>query len=102
MPSGRVAAWGRRRKRLAFRTGDRVIGDGDVNRLMVADARWLDRGQLNSEYFLGLRLSPRWTVRAGVGHVATEYRTVEALDGGNRRFRRYTTQGFVGVSRRFR
>lgn len=151
---------------LTFRTGDpRLIGDGDVNRLVVPDARVSslnlqilvvgrlvgpleagadidvvgvsfgpgrtggyqatdpslagarrarvssfdlllgaisDRGQLNSEFFLGLRLGPRWTVRAGVGHVATEYRTVEALDGGNRRFRRYTTQGFVGVSRRFR
>lgn len=68
--------------------------------LLLIDIR--DRGQLNSEYFLGLRLGAAWTLRAGLSHVATEYRTVEPLDDGNRRFRRFTTQVFVGVSRRLR
>lgn len=66
--------------------------------LLLGDIR--DRGQLNSEFFLGWRLDERWTVRAGLSHVATEYRTVEPLDGGNRRFRRFTNQLFAGVSRR--
>jgi len=66
--------------------------------LLLFDIR--DRGQLNSEFFLGYRLDPVWTVRGGLSHVATEYRTVEPLDGGNRRFRRFTNQWFVGVSRR--
>jgi len=65
--------------------------------LLVGDR---DRGQLNSEFFLGWHLDEWWTVRAGLSHVATEYMTVEALDDGNRRFRRFTNQLFAGISRR--
>lgn len=68
--------------------------------LLLVDIR--DRGQLNSEFFVGWRLADAWTVRAGLSHVATEYRTVDPLDHGNRRFRRFTSQLLVGVSRRLR
>lgn len=68
--------------------------------LLLIDIR--DRGQLNSELFVGWRLDDAWTVRAGLSHVATEYRTIDPLDHGNRRFRRFTTQLFAGVSRRLR
>jgi hypothetical protein len=59
-----------------------------------------DRGQLNSEFFVGVRLDPTWTVRAGLSHVVTGYRSVAPLDHGNRDFERFTTQVFAGVSAR--
>jgi len=61
-----------------------------------------DRGQLNSEFFVGVRLGPTWTVRVGLSHVVTGYRSVAALDHGNRDFKRFTTQGFAGISARLR
>jgi hypothetical protein len=61
-----------------------------------------DRGQLNSELFAGVRLGPTWTVRGGLSHAVTSYRTVAELDHGNRDFQRFTTQAFVGVSARLR
>lgn len=61
-----------------------------------------DRGQLDSEFFLGWRLGEALTVRGGLSHVATEYRTLDAVDFGNRRFRRFTTQPFLGVAWRLR
>lgn len=64
--------------------------------LLLVDNR--DRGQLDSELFVGWRLTQALTLRAGLGHVATEYRTVDPVDQANRRFRRFTTQPFVGVA----
>jgi hypothetical protein len=61
-----------------------------------------DRGQLNSEFFIGIRLDRTWTVRAGLSHVVTGYRSVDPLDHGNRDFKRFTTQGFAGISARLR
>jgi len=57
-----------------------------------------DRGQLDSEFFLGWRFTQALTLRAGLSHVATEYRTLDPVDQGNRRFRRFTTQPFAGVA----
>lgn len=61
-----------------------------------------DSGQLNSEFFVGVRLGPTWTVRAGLSHVVTGYRSLAPLDHGNRDFERFTTQPFAGVSARLR
>jgi hypothetical protein len=87
------------------RTGDHVSTDpafagprearvSSPDLFLVGDR---DRGQLDSEFFLGWRFAGGLTLRAGLTHVATEYRTVEPVDRGNRRFRRFTTQPFVGV-----
>ena len=61
-----------------------------------------DRGQLFSEFFVGVRLGPAWTIRAGLSHVVTGYRSVAPLDEGNRQFKRFTTQAFIGISARAR
>lgn len=57
-----------------------------------------DRGQLDSEFFLGYWLSERWGVRVGFSHFLSEYTTVAALDFGNRRYRHSANLGFVALS----
>lgn len=92
------------------RTGDHRTGDpafAGPKRARVSSPNLLlignrDRGQLDSEFFLGWRFTEGLTLRAGLSHVATEYRTLDPLDAGNRRFRRFTTQPFLGVAWRLR
>jgi hypothetical protein len=61
-----------------------------------------DRGQLDSEFFLGWRVTEALTLRAGLSHVATEYLTLDPVDSGNRRFRRFTSQPFLAMAWRLR
>jgi hypothetical protein len=92
------------------RTGDHRSGDpafAGPRRARVSSPNLLlignrDRGQLDSEFFLGWRVGEALTLRAGLSHVATEYRTLDPVDSGNRRFRRFTTQPFLGVAWRLR
>ena len=59
-----------------------------------------DFGQLDSEFFLAYWLGP-WGVRAGLGHMSTEYTTDRPLDGGNDRFRASATRLFASFGHRF-
>jgi hypothetical protein len=97
-------SFGPRRRGRYEATDPRFAGvqEAKVARLDLFRAGIRDRGQLNSEFFVGARLGPTWTVRAGIGHAVTGYRSAVPLDHGNRDFKRFTTQGFVGVSARVR
>ncbi|MBK9518329.1 MAG: hypothetical protein IPO09_13475 [Anaeromyxobacter sp.] len=79
--------------------GPRPARVSSPNLLLIGDR---DRGQLDSEFFLGWRVTEALTVRAGLGHVATEYLTLDPVDSGNRRFRRFTNQPFLGLAWRLR
>lgn len=56
-----------------------------------------DRGSLNSEFYASWRVSPAFSLRAGLSHFLTEYRAERELASGTRLFRRFSNLIFVGV-----
>jgi hypothetical protein len=57
-----------------------------------------DRGQLDSEFFLGYWWSERWAIRAGYSHFRSEYTTARPLDFANDRYRHERNLGLVAVT----
>ncbi len=58
-----------------------------------------DRGSLNSEFYLRLRLGERWALRGGLSHYVVGY-TGEA-GGASGRYDRFHSVPFLGVGYRF-
>lgn len=54
-----------------------------------------DRGSLNSEFFLGARLSPRFSLRAGMSHYVTGYQVSDATQ--RPRYLRFDTVPFLAL-----
>lgn len=68
-----------------------------LNALLVSDN---DYGTLNSEFFAAYQLRGRWSIKAGIGFLFSEYRTatnVQQLPEPNDRFRNKVTTFAVGV-----
>ena len=68
------------------------------NALLIGDH---DRGSLNSEFYGKYRLNDRWSVKAGLQHLFTEYTTVtkvQQFPEPNDRFRNKSTLFMIGVS----
>ncbi len=68
------------------------------NLLLLGDN---DRGTLNSEFYARYRLNDRWSVKAGLQHLFTEYTTetqVQQFPEPNNRFRNKSNLFTVGVS----
>ena len=57
-----------------------------------------DRGSLNSEFYVRLRVSGPWEVRGGLSHYVVGYTTSSA--GGQGRYQRFQTVPFVGIAYR--
>lgn len=57
-----------------------------------------DRGQLNSEFYVGYSLAPDWWVRAGFSHFFSEVQSDIPRDFGNNRFRHIANLLFVSAS----
>jgi len=55
-----------------------------------------DRGSLNSEFFVRLKVGPRWTARAGLSHYVVGY--TGTASGQTGRYDRFTSVPFVAVS----
>lgn len=61
-----------------------------------------DHGALNSEFFVSLRVAPRFLVRAGVSHYVTNYMVTDTAAGGapSSRYQKFQTVPFVAVTLR--
>jgi hypothetical protein len=59
-----------------------------------------DRGALNSEFYLALRLGPRLRLRAGMSHYVTNYIVTDPSTAGDlsSRYQRFVTVPFVALS----
>lgn len=57
-----------------------------------------DHGTLNSEFYVGFWIAPRFAVRAGASHFVAEYTTESAQAFGNDRFRYTSTLAFAALS----
>lgn len=73
------------------------LQDSDVPNFNLLLVGKHDKGQLNSEFFLGYQLNSNVGVRIGFSHLVTEQQSSQNLDGENR-FRHLGYFGFAALN----